>query len=227
TRQLERFARFGIGDRDARSQVSGTRFDHDLARQAGDLVDLLDDRDAFDQVAVLNDATELGEDGRSELVPLRYHGARSNTLAVFAAQHGTVHQAVVLTLATRVIHDHELTVAVHHHQNAVFTPNDLGMAQMDRALGACLQHVLLDFATRRRATDVERAHGQLSTGLTDGLGRDDADGFANVDTITTCEVAPVAGRTHAAPGLTRQHGANHHLFDTGVFDPADRRFVER
>ncbi len=56
--------------RDARAEIRRARLDHDLARQTGDLVDLLDDGDALDQVAVLHDAADLGEDRRREWIPL-------------------------------------------------------------------------------------------------------------------------------------------------------------
>ena len=41
-----------------------------LRDEAGDLVDLLDDGDAFDEIAVLHDAADLGEDRRCEGIPL-------------------------------------------------------------------------------------------------------------------------------------------------------------
>ena len=42
-----------------------------LARQAGDLVELLGHRDAFDDVAELHDAGDLGEDRHRERDPTR------------------------------------------------------------------------------------------------------------------------------------------------------------
>ena len=56
--------------RDARAEIRRARLDDDLAREAGDLVDASPDRDAFDEVAELHDAADLGEDRRRELVPL-------------------------------------------------------------------------------------------------------------------------------------------------------------
>ena len=62
--------------RDARAEIRGARLDDDLAREAGDLVELLDHRDAFDEVAVLHDAADLGEDRHRERVPLGEELAR-------------------------------------------------------------------------------------------------------------------------------------------------------
>ena len=55
-RELQRLARLGVLQRDARAEIRGARLDDDLAREAGDLVELLDHRDAFDDVAELRDA---------------------------------------------------------------------------------------------------------------------------------------------------------------------------
>ena len=52
-------------------EIGGARLDDDLAREAGDLVELLLHRDAFDEVAVLHDAADLGEDRRSRTGPTR------------------------------------------------------------------------------------------------------------------------------------------------------------
>ena len=53
--ELLGLAGLGVLDRDARAEVRGARLDDDLAREAGDLVELLVHRDAFDEVAVLRD----------------------------------------------------------------------------------------------------------------------------------------------------------------------------
>ena len=56
---------------DARAEIRGARLDDDLAREAGDLVELLLHRDALDEVAELHDAADLGEDRRSRTGPTR------------------------------------------------------------------------------------------------------------------------------------------------------------
>ena len=69
--------------RDARTEIRGARLDDDLAREAGDLVELLDHRDAFDDVAELHDAADLGEDRRSRTRPTpRGAGPASTLLAL-------------------------------------------------------------------------------------------------------------------------------------------------
>ena len=54
-------------------------------------------------------------------------------------------------------------------------------------------------------TGVEGTHRQLGSGLTDRLGRDDADGLADVDELAGRERTAVADRAHTDGGLTREH----------------------
>ena len=52
-------------------------------------------------------------------------------------------------------------------------------------------------APARRTADVEGAHRELRAGLADRLRRNDADRFAEVDHVTSCEVASIAADAHA------------------------------
>ncbi len=209
--------------RDARAEIRRARLDDDLAREAGDLVDLLHDGDAFDEVAELHDAADLGEDRRWRTGPTRRAMVPAlNLVAVLMLEHGAVHEAVVLALAAGVVHDDELAVAVHDDDGAVLLLGELRVAQAHGAFGARLERALLDLAARRRATDVERAHRELGARLADRLRRDDADGLADVDAVAAREVAAVAHRAHAATRLAREHRADDDLFDAGVLDLAQR-----
>ena len=55
---------------------------------------------------------------------------------------------------------------------------------------------------------MERTHGQLGSGLTDGLSGDDADRLADLHGLAGSHVGSVALRAHADVGLTAQHGTN-------------------
>ena len=112
-RQLERLARLEVLDRDARAEIRGARLDDDLAREAGDLVELLGHRDAFDDVAELHDAADLAEDRHRERVPLREELARLHLVALVDLEQRAVHEAVVLALAAGVVDEDDLAVAVH------------------------------------------------------------------------------------------------------------------
>ena len=63
---------------------------------------------------------------------------------------------------------------------------------------------------RRRAADVERPHRQLRAGLADGLGGDDADGFAELDEAAGGEVAAVAMDADAVLAFAGEHRADAH-----------------
>jgi hypothetical protein len=89
--------------------------------------------------------------------------ARLHLLVVLHLDLRTVDDLVLLLGQPGVVADVDLAVAVHGHVHAV-----------------------------GRTTDVERAHRQLRTRLTDGLRRDDADRLADVDQATTRQVAAVA-----------------------------------
>ena len=61
---------------------------------------------------------------------------------------------------------------------------------------------------------VERPHGELRAGLADRLRGDDADGLADVDHATGCEIAPVARATDTDLRLAGDHGPDLNGLDT-------------
>src|SRR6266571_1078591 len=65
------------------------------------------------------------------------------------------------------------------------------------------------------STDVERAHGELRAGFTDGLRGNDADGFAELDHAAGGKVATVAESANTTAGFTGEHGTDAHAFDAG------------
>ena len=91
-------------------------------------------------------------------------------------------------------------------------------AEPNGSLGAGLEPARLDLAAGRGATDVERPHRELRSGLADRLGSDDNDRLADVDAVATGEISSVAEAADAAPRLTGEHAADHDLLDTCVFD---------
>src|SRR3989449_3198079 len=75
----------------------------------------------------------------------------------------------------------------------------------------------LDDAARRPA-DVEGPHRELRARLTDGLGGDDAHGFAELCEPPGPEVALVAHDADPALGVARERGADAHALQTRVLD---------
>ena len=68
-------------------------------------------------------------------------------------------------------------------------------------------------AGRNCTTGVERTHGQLGTGFTDGLRGDDAHGLADVHGLAGGQRTAVAEGTGTDAGLTGEHGADLDLGD--------------
>src|SRR6185312_3282942 len=211
-------------DRDTRTSVGVLRLDDDLAREAGDLVELLLHRHLVDDVAVLQDAGDLGEDRHRERIPLRQQRLRGNLLPFLDEDLGAVGQRITLALAARVVGEDELAVAVHRHEVALLG-HDLQVLELHVTFVARLERRLLG-ADLADAADVERTHRQLRARLADRLRGDDADRFADVDDMAAREVATVAGHADAAAGLAGEHRTDAHFVDAGRIDLADLVLVD-
>ena len=105
----------------------------------------------------------------------------------------------------------------------------------DRALalgGACLEQLLDarqtlgDVIGRGHTTGVEGTHRELRAGLTDRLGRDDADGLADVDELAGRERPAIALGARTDPRLARQHRAHLELGDAGCEQRVDEHVAD-
>ena len=96
-----------------------------------------------------------------------------------------------------------------------------GLEQLDHA-----RQTLGDVVGRRDAAGVERTHRQLGAGLTDRLGRDDADRLADVDELAGRERAAVAPRARAGLGVTGEHRADLDLGDACLEQPVDQHVAD-
>ena len=126
-------------------------FDSDdrLARQAGDLVERLLHRDAVDDVAVLHVAGDLGDDRHRERIPLGQELAALDPLAVLDHQARAVLQAVALALATDLVDEHHLALAVHHDR-VVLALDELDVVEPDGAVVARLERATARCESDRR-----------------------------------------------------------------------------
>jgi len=79
----------------------------------------------------------------------------------------------------------------------------------------------------RRATDVERTHGELRARLTDRLRGDNADSLADVDRGAAGKVTTIALGADALFGLTHQRRADPRSLRAGFLDQLDRGFVQQ
>ena len=128
------------------------RVDDDEAREAGDLVDFLVHRDAFENVLEADLARLLGEDRERVRIPLDEHLALLDRLAFLHLEARAVDDRIALAVAPlRVLHD-ERSAAVHDDQVAVLRLDDLQALEPDGAGVARFERRLL----RTRATPCRR-----------------------------------------------------------------------
>src|SRR5262249_37330259 len=137
-----------------------------------------------------------------------------------------VRQLVALALAAVRVEHGDFTRARHRHQVATGVRDRLEVVELHRA-GGLDRDVVHRRRTRRRATDVERTHGQLGTRLADRLRGDDADRFADVDQVATGQVAAVALRADAEGRFAGDGGAHLDRLDAGVFQLLHPGLVEQ
>src|SRR5262249_49191318 len=155
------------------------RIDHDVTRQARNLVDFFVQRETFLQVLELHGAADFGEDREGVRVPLDQYIAEVDVRTVLDLHFGAVDDPVAFFFGALVVDDGDGAVAVHRHQRAFLgAPGDeVDEAHAPVVLG--IEARLLADA-RGRAADVEGTHGELRSRLADGLRRDDAGGFAQL-----------------------------------------------
>src|SRR5206468_4329963 len=204
-------------DDDAGLQAALGVLDDDLAREAGDLVELLAHGHAFHDVLVLHLAGELGEDRVGERIPLDEHRALLDLLLRLDLQLGAVYDRVALALPAALVGHADLAVAVGGHEIAVAVHDRAQVVELHdaRALGLVLGS--LDDAARR-AADVEGPHRELRARLADRLRGDDAHRLAELGQPPGAEVAAVAHDADAALGVAGQGRPDAHPLQARVLD---------
>src|SRR5579885_450513 len=224
-------------DRDTRPRLEILRFDNHVVAGARAVVELLLHRAAFEDIAVLHRARDLGQDGRGVGIPFGDQLTGLDRVTVALAPARAVHQriAFALALAARsalVGHaDRDFAMPRHHDQafaaRRVIVANldGLDVMQPQHAVVARFERGLLGAPTRR-AADMERAHRELRAGLADRLRGHDADGLAHVDQMAAAEVAPVTAHAHALTRLAGEDRADTDALEAGVFDGRDLVLID-
>ena len=91
--------------------------------------------------------------------------------------------------------------AGNRDQVAIAMLDGLEVVELDRT--RCLyMDVVNGGGTRCGTTDMEGTHGQLGAGLTDRLRSDDTDCLADIDDVSTCQVATVTEAAYTERGRT-------------------------
>src|SRR5690606_5738274 len=102
----------------------------------------------------------------------------------------------------------QLTV-IPNHMLQVMQADGTGALDLDAVLSRC---------PACRTPDVEGTHGQLGTRLTARLGRDNTDRLTDIDLMTTCQAASVAGGAHAVAAFARYRRSDIHFVDTVLLE---------
>ena len=152
----------------------------------------------------------------------------AGALVVLELEPRAAGDRVLQVLPTVVADDDDLarTVAVLDAHDAV------GLGDRGLALGLAGLEELGDAGQTLRdvvaghTTGVEGTHRELGAGLADRLGRDDADGLADVHRLAGGQRAAVAHGAGADRGLTGEHGADLHLGHAGLDQRADLGVAE-
>ncbi len=230
TRNLD-FLAVGICQLDLRTHHLGRatvlRIDHHQGGQTGHFVDLLGHRQTFFDILELHLTGVFGNDRAGQRIPVGQHGTCLDLLIRLDRQRCTVRHLVTLTLAAVLVLYHDFAGAGNHDQFALVVGHIAHLwieAHDTVGLGF---HAGGHCRTRRRTTDVERTHGQLRARLTDGLGSDHTDGFAEVDQAATAQVAAVAGGAQTEAGFAGQCRAHLHFVHTSSLQLFDQVFVEQ
>ena len=217
-----------VAKRHSRPEIGTPRLllpvDHHLGCDAGRLVELLDHRQTFDEVHVVNDSLLLGDDRQGIGIPFRDSVAALDLRLVLAHQLGPVRKAVPGSFTSFGVEHQRFGIPVHDHRHAGAVAHRRAIPQGKRTVGHRLDLRLLG-AALDGAADVEGAHGELGARLTNRLGGNHADSFADIDLGPTGEVTPVAGGTDTGARIAGQHRPYLYHFHVGQFDRRDRILV--
>src|SRR5579864_499473 len=185
-----------------------------MSRQTGDFVHFFVQGDAFLQVFELDCAANFRQDREGVRIPLDQYLAKLDRVALVDLDLGAIHHRVALALAALFIDHRDRALPVHHHQVARFCLDGLQVNEAHRTVVLGFQARLLR-DSRCRTADVEGTHRELRAGFTDGLRRDDASCFAELDQPAGGQIAAVAHHADTALRLAGQHGTDLHPFDAG------------
>ena len=213
------------GARLARLRRGLLRVDDDEARETRHFVDLVHDRDVFDNVLELDATGVFRNDRTRHRVPRRELLAGADFLIRTDEHRGAVRHLVAFAFAAVFGHDHFARAG----NDDEFALRGLHVAHGGRVLdrtGRLRFDARGDGGTRRGTTDVERTHRKLGTRFADRLSGDDAHGFARVDDRAATEVATVALRAKAVTRFAGERRADLDHVDAELVDEIAQIFVD-
>src|SRR5207302_2727768 len=119
-----------------------------------------------------------------------------------------VDDLITRDFAATLVDDRQCADPIHRDALALAALNGLQIDVLDLAFDT--RFVLRRFFQARRAADVKGPHRKLRARLANRLGRDYADGLADIDRAARGQVAAIALYAAAASRFTSQHRPNAH-----------------
>ena len=135
---------------------------------------------AFDDVFKANFTGDFRKNGDRVRVPFAKRFTWFDLLAIFHQQHRTGGDGIAFKFTTAIIDQGDFAVTSQDDQ-ATFSVFNRSNSRQANFTGLLALDVRFLHGFTDRTTDVEGPHGQLSTGFTDRLSRDDPNGHAFFD----------------------------------------------
>ena len=207
----------GVPDTNGRLPLLILSLDDDRHGETGDLVHFLVDGQTLDDVLEVSRTAILSKNGEGVRIPFHEGLPGVDLLPIFDLQLRSVDHGIPLPLTTLLVDDEDLPRAVHHDEVTflVFDRGEVDELHYARNLG--LERGLFRHPAGR-ASDVERAHGELGARLTDGLGGNHADRLTEIGKVARREVTAIAPRAHSAQRLAGKHRTNLDALHAGVLN---------
>src|SRR5699024_5769439 len=190
-------ARFGIG--------------HHQCGYPGNVVNITFDGHPFDEFLEFDPTGHFRDDRMGIGIPVGQPLTDLDGTAFADMQVGTIGHLVAFGLAVIVVHDTNFTRARHRHQMAFLGVLDgLDVVQLGHT-GVLGFDAVGRNRARSRTTDVERAHGQLRTGLADGLRGYHTNRFTDGDALAAGQIATITLGADTERCFTGDRAAHQHL----------------
>src|SRR5258705_11795522 len=150
---------------------------------------------------------------RSTLFPYTTLFRSLDGFSVGDEKRGAVRDLVALALAAVVVGDEHFAGPGDHHLLALGVGDVAYLRRETHGAVRLRLDLVRHRGARSRSSDVEGAHGELRARLADRLGRDHADGLADIDGGTARKAASIAGGAQAPARMAGERRAHPHLVD--------------
>ena len=141
------------------------------------------DRNAFVHTAELNGSRHFSNNWVSVGIPVGNNVTRGNLRLIAYFNSRTVGYFVAFTFPTHMIKNRQFTRTRYRDQGAIGAVHHFNVVEFDHTIRVDL-NIVLSRLTRCCTTNVEGAHGELSTRFTNGLRGNNTNRFTQVNLMT-------------------------------------------